>query len=188
MVSFGPLHGQFGLRGSDLGLRQVFALNGSGVSVIGELLAGVLLGPSLLGRIEVTEVIRLLAEIGIILLLFDVGLDTDIRRLTRSGGQSVTAALGGFIAPFAFGYLICRLVFGQEVLLSLFVGGALMGRNVPLRVWGPSGAVPELGTRYALERMQEMLTWDLAGRVGATATPGPMRIVLVRSATRASMA
>jgi ribonuclease Z len=49
---------------------------------------------------------------------------------------------------------------------ELFVGGALMGRNVPLRVWGPSGSVPELGTKYALDRMVEMLTWDLAGRMG----------------------
>ncbi len=46
---------------------------------------------------------------------------------------------------------------------DLFIGGALMGRNVPLRVWGPSGAVPELGTAYALEHMQKMLTWDLRG-------------------------
>ena len=49
---------------------------------------------------------------------------------------------------------------------DLFVGGALMGRNVPLRVWGPSGPVPELGTGYALDHMQKMLTWDLAGRMG----------------------
>ena len=49
---------------------------------------------------------------------------------------------------------------------DLFIGGALMGRNVPLRVWGPSGSAPELGTAYALARMQEMLTWDLAGRAG----------------------
>jgi len=49
---------------------------------------------------------------------------------------------------------------------DLFIGGALMGRNVPLRVWGPSGATPELGTAYALEHMQKMLTWDMAGRAG----------------------
>jgi hypothetical protein len=41
-----------------------------------------------------------------------------------------------------------------------------MGRNVPLRVWGPSGATPELGTAYALGHMQKMLTWDMAGRAG----------------------
>jgi ribonuclease Z len=51
---------------------------------------------------------------------------------------------------------------------DLFIGGALMGRNVPLRVWGPSGAVPELGTKYALDHMLKMLTWDLAGRMGLT--------------------
>lgn len=50
----------------------------------------------------------------------------------------------------------------------LFVGGALMGRNVPLRVWGPSGPVPELGTAHALAGMEQMLLWDLAGRVGMT--------------------
>jgi ribonuclease Z len=49
---------------------------------------------------------------------------------------------------------------------DLFIGGALMGRNVPLRVWGPNGATPELGTAYALDHMQKMVTWDLAGRAG----------------------
>ena len=49
---------------------------------------------------------------------------------------------------------------------DLFVGGALMGRNVPLRVWGPSGPAPELGTAYAIDHMRKMVTWDLAGRAG----------------------
>jgi ribonuclease Z len=50
---------------------------------------------------------------------------------------------------------------------ELFIGGALMGRNVPLKIWGPSGPVPELGTKYAIEKMEEMYTWDLAGRAGS---------------------
>ncbi|SFB72949.1 guanitoxin biosynthesis MBL fold metallo-hydrolase GntH [Tropicimonas isoalkanivorans] len=49
---------------------------------------------------------------------------------------------------------------------DIFIGGALMGRNVPLKVWGPSGATPELGTAHALEGMMQMLTWDMAGRAG----------------------
>jgi ribonuclease Z len=49
---------------------------------------------------------------------------------------------------------------------ELFIGGALMGRQRPLNVWGPSGPVPELGTAYAVQKMKEMYTWDLAGRVG----------------------
>ncbi len=51
-------------------------------------------------------------------------------------------------------------------LAEIFIGGALMGRQRPLRIWGPSGPVPELGTAYAVEKMEEMYTWDLAGRVG----------------------
>ncbi|WP_171236077.1 guanitoxin biosynthesis MBL fold metallo-hydrolase GntH [Ruegeria sp. HKCCA6837] len=49
---------------------------------------------------------------------------------------------------------------------DLFIGGALMGRNVPLQVWGPSGATPELGTASALDGMMQMLAWDMAGRAG----------------------
>ena len=55
---------------------------------------------------------------------------------------------------------------------DLFVGGSLMGRHVPLRIWGPSGPVPELGTKYAIDKMVEMFTWDLAGRYGMTDTRG----------------
>ena len=51
-------------------------------------------------------------------------------------------------------------------LAEMFIGGALMGRQKPLRVWGPSGPTPELGTAYAVQKMREMYTWDLAGRVG----------------------
>ncbi len=51
-------------------------------------------------------------------------------------------------------------------LAEIFIGGALMGRQKPLRIWGPSGPTPELGTAYAIEKMEEMYTWDLAGRVG----------------------
>jgi len=51
-------------------------------------------------------------------------------------------------------------------LASLFVGGALAGRQKPLRVWGPSGHAPEFGTKYAMEHLQKMLTWDLGGREG----------------------
>jgi len=51
-------------------------------------------------------------------------------------------------------------------LAEIFIGGALMGRQKPLRVWGPNGPVPELGTAYAIQKMREMYTWDLSGRVG----------------------
>jgi len=49
---------------------------------------------------------------------------------------------------------------------SFFVGGWLMNRQVPLRVWGPSGPTPEWGTQYAMDHMVEMIRWDLDGRNG----------------------
>ena len=49
---------------------------------------------------------------------------------------------------------------------EMFIGGALLGRQKPLRIWGPNGRTPELGTAYAVKKMEEMYTWDLAGRVG----------------------
>jgi len=51
---------------------------------------------------------------------------------------------------------------------ALFVGGALAGRQKPLRVWGPSGETPERGTKYALDHLRKALTWDLDGRQGLT--------------------
>ena len=51
---------------------------------------------------------------------------------------------------------------------ALFVGGALMGRQKPLRVWGPSGDTPERGTKYAVDHLTKALTWDLDGRKGIT--------------------
>lgn len=103
-------------------------------SVIGELTAGIVLGPSLLGWLEPTEIIRVLAEIGIILLLFEVGLETDIGRLVRSGSRSVTMALGGFVIPFALGYAASRYLFGLDVLVASFVGGTLTATSIGVTI------------------------------------------------------
>jgi ribonuclease Z len=51
---------------------------------------------------------------------------------------------------------------------SLFVAGGIAGRFTPLRIWGPSGATPELGTKAAIEAMERMFAWDIAGRLGQT--------------------
>lgn len=49
-------------------------------------------------------------------------------------------------------------------LASFWLGGTVMNRLVPLRIWGPSGAIKEQGTAYAMEHMQKMYTWDIATR------------------------
>lgn len=103
-------------------------------SVIGELAAGIILGPSLLGWLEPTEIIRLLAEIGIILLLFEVGLETDLSRLAKSGGRSVTVAMGGFVIPFLLGFAASRYGFGHDLLLAMFIGGTLTATSIGVTV------------------------------------------------------
>lgn len=103
-------------------------------SVIGELLAGVILGPSLLGLIEANSVIHLLAQIGVIMLLFEVGLETDIGKLATSGVRSTIVAIGGFVAPFLLGFGLTHYVFEQSMLMSLFVGGALTATSIGVTV------------------------------------------------------
>jgi len=103
-------------------------------SVIGELLAGLLIGPSLLGWVSPDTTMKLLAEIGIILLLFEVGMDTDLSRLARSGSKPVIVALIGFILPFALGYGVSAWVFGLPELTSLFIGGTLTATSIGITV------------------------------------------------------
>lgn len=103
-------------------------------SVIGELMAGIILGPSLLGLLEPNEVLKLLAEIGIILLLFQVGLETDVRRLANSGQKSFIVAIGGLIVPFSLGFALAYWVFNLSLLVSLFIGGTLTATSIGITV------------------------------------------------------
>jgi Kef-type K+ transport system membrane component KefB len=103
-------------------------------SVIGELFAGVILGPSLFGWIEPFEAIKLMAEIGIILLLFEVGLETDVKRLVRTGFKSFVVAMIGFVLPLVLGFALGYWVFGLSLLVSLFIGGTLTATSIGITV------------------------------------------------------
>ncbi len=103
-------------------------------AVLGELMAGVVLGPSLVGWLAPNEVLKLLAEIGIILLLFEVGLETDVRRLVHAGRQSVTVAVAGFLAPFLLGFGVARYLFDQPLLVALFIGGTLTATSIGITI------------------------------------------------------
>jgi len=103
-------------------------------AIMGELCAGILLGPSLLGWISPNDVIRLLAEIGIILLLFEVGLETDFNRLIKAGPRAVVVAVGGFILPFIMGFATSYLLFEQPLLVALFIGGTLTATSIGITV------------------------------------------------------
>ena len=102
--------------------------------VIGELIAGVILGPSLFGWIAPAEAIKLMAEIGIILLLFEVGLGTDIKRLVSTGFKSFIVAFSGFLIPLILGYLLSYYIFKQSFLVSLFIAGTLTATSIGITV------------------------------------------------------
>jgi Kef-type K+ transport system membrane component KefB len=75
-------------------------------AVLGEILVGVLLGKSALGLIEVNEIIKILAELGVILLLFQVGLEADIHQLKKVGIKAFIVAFVGAFTPMLLGFLV----------------------------------------------------------------------------------
>ncbi len=101
-------------------LGRVFARFGLPV-VLGELLAGIILGPPLLGIISTSEPIELLAEFGIFFLMFYAGLEMDPKEAVEHIWPSTAVAIGGFILPFVFGFIVCKM-FGGTMFQSLFVG------------------------------------------------------------------
>jgi Kef-type K+ transport system membrane component KefB len=99
-------------------------------AVLGELLAGVLLGPSLFRFLDpASSWLHLFGEIGVVILLFQIGLETDLRRLLRVGGVAFTVAVVGVAVPFALGYAVCRMM-GLPELESVVAGAALTATSV----------------------------------------------------------
>ena len=76
----------------------------------------------------------LLAEIGIILLLFEVGLETEINRLVKAGPSAAIVAIVGFILPFVSGFFISYKLFNLTILVSLFIGGTLTATSIGITV------------------------------------------------------
>lgn len=99
-------------------------------AVLGELIGGIVLGVSGLRLIDAhQETIHLLSELGVILLLFLIGLETDLRKLISVGGSATAVALVGVVLPFAGGFLTGRLL-GYPDMVSIFLGAALTATSV----------------------------------------------------------
>ena len=103
-------------------------------SVLGELFAGVLLGPSLLNFVQPNEIWNILAEIGVVLLLFEVGLESDFNRLTRTGKKPYLVANIGFFTPLILAYLLTHYVFHLSTITSLFIAGTLTATSIGITV------------------------------------------------------
>jgi Kef-type K+ transport system membrane component KefB len=107
-------------------------------AVVGEILAGVLIGPSVLGWVAPNEMISLLAEIGVIFLLFNVGLETRPAAILKVGARAAVVALVGVILPLIGGYLLMT-AWGAPTIEALFIGTAMVATSVGITVRVLSG-------------------------------------------------
>lgn len=111
-------------------------------AVLGELLAGIVLGPSVLGLIHTDALLGGLADLGALVLLFIAGLETDLVQMRRVGKASTFTALGGVVLPFAAGFALGELLH-LGAATSLFLGAALTATSVSVsaQVLGEAGAL-----------------------------------------------
>ena len=109
--------------------------------VVGALLAGLILGPAMLNILHETDFIKQIAEIGVIVLMFTAGLETDLMELRKTGKASFIIALFGVLVPLIGGFLIASL-FNQghsseeinDLLQNIFIGIILTATSVSITV------------------------------------------------------
>ncbi|ERI10947.1 cation:proton antiporter [Aneurinibacillus aneurinilyticus] len=102
-------------------------------SVLGKLLIGIVLGPALLGVITSTDVLGELSQIGVILLMFIAGLETDMDEFKRTGKASTYVGIAGIIAPLSLGYVAGSMM-GLPAFQSVFLGLLLSATSVSISV------------------------------------------------------
>jgi len=125
-------------------------------AVVGEILAGVIIGPSVLALINPDflgegHIIPILAEIGVIFLLFNVGLETKPQAILAVGARAFIVAVLGVIVPFIAGFLIALAWDGSKI-EAMFIGAALVATSVGItaRVLGGMGLLDAPTARIIL--------------------------------------
>ena len=98
-------------------------------TIVGEILAGVVIGPSALGLVEPDEVLEVFAELGVVFLLFWVGLETRLSELREVGRPAALTGALGVALPFAGGVAL-GLALGESTATSVFLGAALVATSV----------------------------------------------------------
>ena len=93
-------------------------------AILGELVIGIILGPALVGLLDTSEMLAVLAEVGIILLMVYIGIEINFRDLGKASWPGLLAAAGGFIVPFVLGYYTI-IYFGGTNMAAIFVAIAV---------------------------------------------------------------
>jgi len=119
--------------------------------VVGEIAAGCLLGPSVLGWIQIGELAQALADIGAVLLLFSVGLETRLDDLKKVGLVATLVGVMGVIVPFLLGYEWARLS-GFDTPKAMFIAAAFVATSVGItaRVLQELGALDRIESKIIL--------------------------------------
>lgn len=108
--------------------------------VVGEIIAGLLIGPSVLGLVQQTDFLMQMAEIGVVLLMFSAGLGTDLKELMKTGPKAFLIACAGVFVPLVCGALLYMGFYGvapwgsEEFYRAVFVGVILTATSVSITV------------------------------------------------------
>jgi len=147
--------------------------------VVGEIAAGCIVGPSLLGWVQPAEALDVLAEIGVVLLLFSVGLETRLDEMKRVGRSALLVGVLGVIVPFALGSLWAHGA-GYDWAKSLFVAAAFVATSagITARVLQELGALQREESRVILGAavIDDILAMLLLGIVTALQSGEDLRI------------
>lgn len=119
--------------------------------VVAEIVAGIIIGPSLLDLVGGDEVLRVLGELGVVLLLLEVGLEMELVQLIRVGRASLLVATIGVALPFAGGYA-AGIMFGESQTTAIFLGASLTATSVGItaRVFSELRALARIEARTVL--------------------------------------
>ena len=108
--------------------------------VVGEIIAGLLIGPCVLGWVEQTEFLSRMAEIGVVLIMFGAGLETNMKDLLKTGPKALLVATVGVVVPLIGGALTYMLIFGcsefgsEEFMRAVFIGTIMTATSVGITV------------------------------------------------------
>jgi len=122
-------------------------------SVLGKLLVGIILGPAVLGFISETKTLEDISQIGVILLMFMAGIETDVDEFKRSGKASTFVGISGIVVPLSIGYL-AGIIMKMSIFEAIFLGLLLSATSVSISV-------------QALKEMNKLKTKEGATILGA---------------------
>jgi len=152
-------------------------------AVVGEIIAGILIGPSALALVHGDDVVRTLGELGVILLLFDVGLEMDLGELAAVGRAAITVACIGVVLPFAAGAGVGAAL-GMSGKEALFVGAALTATSVGItaRVFGDLRSLATIEARTVLgaavaDDVIGLVILTVVSRIASTGAPSIANVV-----------